>query len=317
MTCRRAQELLAPMVDGELDDAGTRALRSHLSGCDACSEELRALQQIQSALRGMPQRSCPESVWAGLHERIAQSPKPMLRPQRYQAGMPTWAFGVALVVGIGMISPYTPFQAPSSDRGIRLVTPTPAANVRTAVLPPAPKMTSAQAQRTPLNPPAFAQAQRTPLNPPASGGTLTPSPLAGRAGEALTPSPLAGWAGVGSAAVGISRPLIAARFAPVQRRLAQLVRTAPASESLAPFASVPPAPQSSQPAPSRVLTPQSTAPTTATAATQSGDQDISGMVAVAENAPHTDAALAQAGKDLWSVAVNAPADTSSDPTPGA
>jgi anti-sigma factor RsiW len=50
MRCHRARRLLSPYLDGEVDPRRRASLVAHLSGCEACSAELRRLRDQQDAL---------------------------------------------------------------------------------------------------------------------------------------------------------------------------------------------------------------------------------------------------------------------------
>ncbi len=52
---------LSAYKDGELDGALRDQVSRHLQVCDACREELRALDQIDSLVRGLPGLAVPET----------------------------------------------------------------------------------------------------------------------------------------------------------------------------------------------------------------------------------------------------------------
>ena len=52
---------LSAYKDGELDEALRDQVSRHLQVCDACREELRALDQIDSLVRGLPGLAVPET----------------------------------------------------------------------------------------------------------------------------------------------------------------------------------------------------------------------------------------------------------------
>jgi predicted anti-sigma-YlaC factor YlaD len=50
MTCKKAEELLNALVDGELEKPDEQRLRSHLESCARCREELRKLEQLEGIM---------------------------------------------------------------------------------------------------------------------------------------------------------------------------------------------------------------------------------------------------------------------------
>jgi hypothetical protein len=64
------EELLAPYVDGELEDGERRAVEAHLAGCARCREEVTLARASVARLRALPELEAP----AGLASRaLAES----------------------------------------------------------------------------------------------------------------------------------------------------------------------------------------------------------------------------------------------------
>jgi putative zinc finger protein len=71
--CDRFREDLAAHIYDDLDPAESRALKDHLSGCEACREELRGLQRVSLGLRSevmFPRES--EVDWEALARSTVQ-----------------------------------------------------------------------------------------------------------------------------------------------------------------------------------------------------------------------------------------------------
>lgn len=56
MTCADAQPLISRLMDGELPDADSAAVFSHLSGCPSCRQFMRDSIRIQAAVRQLADR---------------------------------------------------------------------------------------------------------------------------------------------------------------------------------------------------------------------------------------------------------------------
>lgn len=56
MTCTDAQPLVSRLLDGELPDADSAAVFSHLSGCPACRQFMRDTVRLQAAIRQLADR---------------------------------------------------------------------------------------------------------------------------------------------------------------------------------------------------------------------------------------------------------------------
>lgn len=62
--CAGVQELLSAWLDAELSHEDAAAVRFHVTGCQACEEEIQALRRTRSALRSLPPRSAPVDLLA-------------------------------------------------------------------------------------------------------------------------------------------------------------------------------------------------------------------------------------------------------------
>ena len=102
-------DVLSALLDGELPRAQEEAARAHLAACPACAEELAAVQQARTWLRGLPPVDAP----FGFYERMllygpgrvaAFTARPSLRRRAGLAALGAAAAAVT-VLGVGSPSP--------------------------------------------------------------------------------------------------------------------------------------------------------------------------------------------------------------------
>jgi anti-sigma factor RsiW len=105
MDCTRCAEDLTAFLDGELSDADSDQVESHLSACAACDAELRSLREaarfIQSHQREL--EISPET-WRLVRARITAAPKPrslfdFLAPYRWRLAVAAAAVVAAVALG--------------------------------------------------------------------------------------------------------------------------------------------------------------------------------------------------------------------------
>lgn len=104
-------DMLSALLDGELDASAEVAATMHVASCAACAEELEAVGQARSLLRGLPQVTPP----FGFYERILLDRRVPLRRRAAVAALAACAAAVA-VLGVG-----SPRQEPVSPSVARLV----------------------------------------------------------------------------------------------------------------------------------------------------------------------------------------------------
>lgn len=76
MDCEKCQENLSSLIDGELGKKQYQTILSHLLKCHSCSNELRALLNLQNIVKEHTPLKIPdESLW----EKIASHLKPRER----------------------------------------------------------------------------------------------------------------------------------------------------------------------------------------------------------------------------------------------
>jgi len=71
MQCPQAKRLFSPYLDGAVTGTEMLALQSHLSDCEACAGEYRALRQTQKLLTSVGRPKAPADL--GLRLRLAIS----------------------------------------------------------------------------------------------------------------------------------------------------------------------------------------------------------------------------------------------------
>ncbi|MGH8925183.1 MAG: anti-sigma factor family protein [Acidimicrobiia bacterium] len=67
-------EDLSAYLDGELDSHELVRVKSHLSGCDHCRDELASLMEVRAMLRSLPMLELPEQVPSRM-VRLRRKPK--------------------------------------------------------------------------------------------------------------------------------------------------------------------------------------------------------------------------------------------------
>lgn len=108
MDCRRTQTLLSPLVDGELEAANERAVRTHLAACPQCAARFETLQATRAAVADL--RPAPsEEGWTALEWRLrslredgpdgaGDVPRDRI-PSRIQARR-RWALAAAILLAV-------------------------------------------------------------------------------------------------------------------------------------------------------------------------------------------------------------------------
>ena len=101
-------DALSALLDGELSMAQQETARAHLAACPECAEELAAVGQARSWVRGLPQVDPP----FGFYERLLLD-RPVARPGsfgvrpglRRRAGLAALGAAAAAVTVLGVGSP--------------------------------------------------------------------------------------------------------------------------------------------------------------------------------------------------------------------
>lgn len=110
MSAGHLGDALSAMLDGELSWAEEQVARAHLAACPECADELEAVGQARTWVRGLP----PVDPPFGFYERMLRvAPRPVPRfaapPSNLRRRAGAAAFGAAAaavtVLGIGSPSP--------------------------------------------------------------------------------------------------------------------------------------------------------------------------------------------------------------------
>jgi anti-sigma factor RsiW len=112
-------DALSALLDGELSMAQQETARAHLAGCTECSDELAAVGQARSWVRGLPQVDPP----FGFYERILLD-RPLPGTPRFggnpglrrRAGVAAFGAAAAAVTVLGVGSPAARPVNPSMPR---------------------------------------------------------------------------------------------------------------------------------------------------------------------------------------------------------
>jgi anti-sigma factor (TIGR02949 family) len=75
MRCSKAMQQLQLYLDHQLPLDSLRVLEAHLSQCRTCQEELRLLEAVTQALRGLPPVAEPPDLTATIMHRVALTPR--------------------------------------------------------------------------------------------------------------------------------------------------------------------------------------------------------------------------------------------------
>ena len=342
MTCRQSQELLSAYLDGELGATASVPLESHLHDCSACSQELRALRQVTSALRHMAEVGCPDGLWENLNARIASAPPPAIVPQRRLMPTPVWAFAAAAAVCLTAVFPRMspPSVVLMSHRGPTVTAPGPGM-VREAssfvgsrpvslISSAGDVFTAPSVGRQPTSAQPSALFSRAGEIPGIRSGTrgaataVLPStkPISDALGTVGAPAPVA----VRSVASTGHRPPADLPSAPAtggDRRILVASHWNPGLSRLHRGALDPGSQEPNWLAPETASAPEpgdgSSAPSTAASPPDTTDADVETTVAVAEKASDDSASLDAAGQDMlgWSAMASGASPSSTFGGPGA
>ncbi|GJQ20685.1 MAG: hypothetical protein HBSIN02_10400 [Bacteroidia bacterium] len=95
MNHRDIRKLISAMVDGELDDAGTKRVNEHMASCPSCTRYARALRAVSADIRSVIPITLPDTfplaVLRAVHAEQAES----------RIWMPVELFARRFVVGLG------------------------------------------------------------------------------------------------------------------------------------------------------------------------------------------------------------------------
>lgn len=152
MWCGQINKQLSALVDGELEPADERRVRSHAEQCPRCAKELQQLRGVVQLARAIPEEAVPAGLYQRTMMRLAyvdQVPEPAV-PFRARVTPPLWFWPVmagaamgALVVGL--TSPPTPSVPGRQEQRTAEREPAPAA---ASIADPAPATGATPVRRT-------------------------------------------------------------------------------------------------------------------------------------------------------------------------
>lgn len=127
MNCQQIKEQLGLYVDGELAVDAKTHVEAHLASCDACSCELRTLQELAGAMSRCEPICVPTGLWTAIENGLKASDRtPRYRSMRFRVPR---IVGIAAAVLIAVLGGYALLQ-----RGPDFATPAQAATVDFGVL---------------------------------------------------------------------------------------------------------------------------------------------------------------------------------------
>ena len=112
-------DALSALLDGELSSAQQETARAHLAACPECAEELAAVGQARSWVRGLPQVEPPFGFYERLLlDRPPASPVPfgVSAGLRRRAGLAALGAAAAAVTVLGVGSPAAQPVSPAVPR---------------------------------------------------------------------------------------------------------------------------------------------------------------------------------------------------------
>lgn len=104
--CARVKEHLGPYLDGEAAPDMCREVENHLTHCQACADELRALRSLAASIAEPMAVTVPPNLWQKIERRLempATIRRPFLDIFRSRARL-ALAASIALVVGLGLFT---------------------------------------------------------------------------------------------------------------------------------------------------------------------------------------------------------------------
>ncbi|HET6960652.1 MAG TPA: anti-sigma factor [Vicinamibacterales bacterium] len=93
MNCHEIERQLDAYIDGELAQAESEALQSHIAGCAACSQRLAERQSLGRLVRQAPYYPAPD--------RLRLAVQAARKPSRLTPTVLAWAASILLAVSVG------------------------------------------------------------------------------------------------------------------------------------------------------------------------------------------------------------------------
>lgn len=139
MNCLKLQEMISPLIDGELSEALSAQLRAHLDSCSQCQETYHRMLAIDDRLKIMgaaqPDPRLGEAIKVRIARRKYRSETKEFLPLWIK--VPLMASVVLLAVGAGGLAGESLSRflaADQNDNGVELLVPQSSLSVANAVL---------------------------------------------------------------------------------------------------------------------------------------------------------------------------------------
>jgi hypothetical protein len=100
ITCKQAEELFSPLLDGFISPGDEAMLRAHLEECPACAGEFGIWNNISASLRQMPRANCPDP---GFSQNVIAGIEKMGRERTIAGRLPAWKKGIAAAAAAALI----------------------------------------------------------------------------------------------------------------------------------------------------------------------------------------------------------------------
>jgi putative zinc finger protein len=107
MTCEHIDSVLSAWFEGDLDDAGRRAVDAHLRECLRCASVVRDLETISRAAAKLPAMEPSRDLWEGIAARIEAPVIELKTRQAPAAPRRNWQMAAAVVVLMAVSSGVT------------------------------------------------------------------------------------------------------------------------------------------------------------------------------------------------------------------
>jgi anti-sigma factor (TIGR02949 family) len=102
MHCEAIQAKLQAYLDGQLPPAEGQAVEAHLGTCEACTEDLTLLRQVDEALATFPIQEAPQGLTARIMEQVRAEPQPTFR-LRWEDAVVSVAFAGAATALLSVV----------------------------------------------------------------------------------------------------------------------------------------------------------------------------------------------------------------------
>ena len=122
MNCKKAVDLMSDYVDECVADRARIEFEAHVTACEHCSVELRAMRSMLSSLGSLRGCKAPVDCWVHVRQRIVESevtepPRrvPLLRP-----ALAICTFAVAVLLAAFLIWPSAVDQPPAPAASVSI-----------------------------------------------------------------------------------------------------------------------------------------------------------------------------------------------------